>query len=80
MNALTMQQLLRRRARGLEAFAAWEQDHPPAERELCAVLADVGALRELLPPEVRRANPDPTYQGVQRMHRLLAVLGTRERP
>ena len=70
--------LLDRRRRGLEAFARWDATFPAPSRSDASVLADLGALHALLPPEVRAEDPDPDRVGVRRMHRLLAVLRSRQ--
>jgi len=44
------------------------------DRPIGRVIADLGALRGLLPDGVRRHDPDPAKQGIARMHRDLAGL------
>lgn len=72
----TMREALRRRQAGLEAFQAWERDHPQ-EHSTADVFKALGFLYLLLPPEARVPPVDLERRGIRRMHRLLAVLGTR---
>jgi hypothetical protein len=61
------------RERGLGLFEQWEATQPvPAAPP--DVFARIGALYDLLPPEVRRRDPDPQKQGIQAMRAALAVL------
>ena len=63
------------RHRQWEAFHRWEAQQLPIARPPAAILADIGAIREWLPPEARLADPDPQKLGIQAMRRALALLG-----
>jgi hypothetical protein len=69
---------IRRRARELAVFDAWQIDHI-AERSVAATLADLGALYDLIPPDVRSVDRDPHRLGVRQLHRDLSrvAAGTR---
>ncbi|MGA2329014.1 MAG: hypothetical protein ABSH05_22325 [Bryobacteraceae bacterium] len=69
----TRQQLEIRR-RQWEAFHRWEREHPAPARDPAEILADLGAIWNWLPPEVRIEDPDPQKLGIQRMRAALAQL------
>ena len=51
--AADLAELVSRRAAGLAKFDRWAQSHC-SKRSAAAVIADIGALYALLPPEARR--------------------------
>jgi len=62
------------RNRALERFNRWERGHV-SDRAVAQVVADLGALRNLLPEALRSHDPDPEKRGIAQMHRALARLG-----
>ena len=58
------------RAAALRSHAAWEQTRG-SEREIGAVIADLGFVWSLLPLDARTVDPDPLKKGVGRMHDVL---------
>jgi hypothetical protein len=72
---MSLRDELEQRERQWEAFHRWEAEQPPAEaRPPEEVLADLGAICNWLPPEVRLKDPDPEKLGIQRMRAALALL------
>jgi hypothetical protein len=65
---------LRARNHALEQFNRWESGRV-SDRAVAEVVADLGALRGLLPEAVRGHDPDPEKRGIAQMHRALARLG-----
>jgi hypothetical protein len=63
------------RRRQWAAFHRWEAEQAPEERSPAVILANIGAIREWLPPEARLADPDPEKKGIQVMRRAPARLG-----
>ncbi len=65
--------LLQKKASGLTHFNKWEKtlknNQAPED-----ILAGLGAIFEMLPPEVRLRNTDPEYVGLQKMRSILALL------
>jgi hypothetical protein len=59
------------------AFNRWEAEHPQLERPADQVLADLGALWNLLPPEVRSTDPDPKKHNIRELRAALAKLSSR---
>ncbi|MEX2261703.1 MAG: hypothetical protein WD696_07115 [Bryobacteraceae bacterium] len=71
---MTLKEQIELRRRQWEEFNLWEAQQPPVEREPAAIIADVGALWKLLPPDVRAQDPDPEKRGVQRLFAACAIL------
>ncbi len=65
---------LHERNRALAAYARWDREHPVAV-DPARALAAVAALYRLLPPDARRREDDPEFEGVRRMLDALARLG-----
>jgi hypothetical protein len=57
-----------------EAFHRWEAQHQAPPRDPAEILADLGAVWNWLPPEVRAADPDPKKLGIAKMRAALAHL------
>ena len=71
---MTLKEQLELRERQWAAFHAWEAEQPPIERPAADILADIGAIWEWLPPEIRLEDPDPEKLGIRKMRAALAVL------
>ena len=71
---MTLREQLSIRERQWAAFHRWEAVQPLPERDPAEILADVGAIWNWLPPEVRTADPDPCKLGIQKMRAALAHL------
>ena len=56
------------------AFHRRESAQPLPERDPAEILADLGAIWNWLPPEVRTEDPDPRKLGIQKMRAALAHL------
>lgn len=71
-----VKELVARRRECLERFSEWERTHPcfpsPAD-----AIADLGALLQWIPKDLRSSDPDPDRDGIRTLHRLLSVLGPR---
>ena len=72
--ATGMKEKLAQRRANFEAFEAWEAQvgSVPTPQD---VFARIGYLNSLLPLDARVSILDPEYEGVQTMHRCLALLG-----
>jgi hypothetical protein len=71
---MTLKEQLEQRRRQWEAFHRWEAAQPPVERPAADIIADLGAVWNWLPAEVRSANPDPEKRGIQAMRAALQRL------
>jgi len=71
---VTLREQLAVRDRQWAAFHRWEATQPLPERDPAEILADLGAIWNWLPPEVRTADPDPGKLGIQKMRAALAHL------
>ena len=60
-----------------EAFNRWEAEQPPIERDPGDILADLGAIWNWLPRDVREQDPDPEKIGIQKMRAALALIKPR---
>jgi hypothetical protein len=67
------------RAAALRRYEAWEGEQR-SEREIGAVLADLGFVWSLLPSGARSVDPDPAKRGVCRMHDVLRKVARSQRP
>ena len=74
---MTLREQIERPRKQFEAFNRWEAENIAPRRDLAAVLADLSAIWRRLPQDVRSTDPDPEKLGVQRMHRVLALLARR---
>ena len=73
-NPESVKQEIRDRLRRWREFNRWEQSQPPVDRPAAELIADIGAIREWLPPDVRIADPDPGKRGIQTMRAALSRL------
>ena len=64
---------MKERMAAWERFNEWERRQPPARLSPEVALRCVGDLYDLLPPEARDRECDPS--GIMEMHRMLAALG-----
>lgn len=71
---MTLREELDIRERQWAAFHRWESAQPLPQRDPAEILADLGAIWNWLPPEVRSADPDPRKLGIQKMRAALAHL------
>jgi hypothetical protein len=71
---VTLREQLAVRGRQWAAFHRWESTQPLPERDPAEILADLGAIWNWLPPEVRTADPDPRKLGIQKMRAALVLL------
>ena len=74
---MTLKEQLELRERQWRAFHEWEATQPLPERDPAAILADLGAIWEWLPPEVRSEDPDPQKLGIQKMRAAMALMKAR---
>jgi hypothetical protein len=74
---MTKEDWVRRQAQW-RIFADWEAAHPAPSRDFEQVIADLGAICEWLPEDVRQHDPDPEKEGIQRMRRCFSLLGQGE--
>jgi len=65
---------LRSRTAALSVFAEWDRENPVVMDPTRAVAA-VASLYRLIPPDARRREDDPEFEGVGRMLDALARLG-----
>jgi len=72
---MTERERYEERLRQWAAFNRWEAEQAPLVRSPSSIVADIGAIREWLPLEAQRADPDPEKLGIQAMRRALARLG-----
>ncbi len=67
--------MTRERLEQWRRFNEWEARQPlPPPRDPADVLADLSAILDWLPPEVRNEDPDPRKLGIQKMRAALAKL------
>ena len=55
-------------------FHRWEAEQPLPDRSAGDIIADLGAIWDWLPPEVRLEDPDPEKRGIQILLRAFKVL------
>lgn len=65
---------IRQYVQNLSSFFRWENAQVPSARPFSDILADLGFVFSLIPPEDRRNNDDPVYEGIRKMHEALSVL------
>jgi hypothetical protein len=71
---MTLREQFDQRRKQWEAFDRWEREQVPAERAPSDILADLGAIWDWLPEDVRTKDPDPGKKGIQSMHEALGRL------
>ena len=71
---MTLADQLKARLRQWAEYNRWEAQQPPIERSPAEIVADVGAIWDWLPPDVRLQDPDPDKQGIKAMRSALARL------
>jgi len=71
---VTLAEQWKQREAEFRLFRYWETVNPPGDRPLAEIMADVSAMWNRLPEDVRTIDPDPEKLGVQRMHLALRVL------
>ena len=71
---MTLREQLEIRDRQWAVFHRWEAAQPLPERDPAEILADLGAIWNWLPPEVRTEDPDPGKLGIQKMRAALSHL------
>lgn len=76
MPKLTKTQWLERQQQW-RAYGEWAASQPLVADSPEDTLADVGAILEWLPADVRNADRDPERLGVRRMHFVLGLLYSR---
>ncbi len=64
---VTLREQLELRERQWAAFHRWEAEQPLPERDPGDIVADLGAIWDWLPSEVRTEDPDPEKLGIQKM-------------
>ena len=73
---MSLRELIEQRNKQWAAFHDWEAAQPLEWRDPSGILADVSAIWNWLPREVREKDPDPEKHGVRAMHAALAHLKT----
>lgn len=65
---------IEKRHRALTAFNRWEAGHHSDRQSAEQIIAALGTVYALLPPESRRRHDDPNRTGIQAMHQALRHL------
>lgn len=73
---MSLRELIEQRNKQWAAFHKWEAAQPLEWRDPSDILADVSAIWDWLPREVREKDPDPEKKGVRAMHAALSHLKT----
>ena len=71
---MTFHEQLRERERQWRLYHEWEEQNPPPDRPLEAIMADLSAIWRRLPADVRSTDPDPQKLGVRYLHETLKGL------
>ncbi len=73
---MNLKEQLRERELQWKLFHEWEEAHPPKDRNLEAVMADLSAIWRRFPEDVRTTDPDPEKLGLRRLRETLRKLGS----
>lgn len=71
---MTFHEQLREREKQWRLYHEWEEQNPPPDRPLEAIMADLSAIWRRLPADVRSADPDPQKQGLKKLRETLSRL------
>ncbi len=74
---MTLREQIEERDRQWRLFHEWEAAQPPTQRDLSAVLADLGGLLQWCPPDLRLHDADPEKHGIATMRAALSLLSGR---